>query len=81
MAASPPFKTYIDGEFRASFKYPEDASLFNPISHGYGKEDARLVVKYQHSLIVWREGEEEFSMSDSCDDFARVVRERIGEDT
>lgn len=70
MAASPPWKVYVDREYIASFKYPEDAARF--IDAG-GTE-----VRFGHSLVVWVEGSEEQSAMESFDSAAAIMRERAG---
>lgn len=71
MSNSPVWKVYRDGEFVGSCKYPEDAAALVSL----GGEKA--MVKYDHSLIVWREGQEEFSADESYDSAAAVMRDRV----
>ena len=68
MAGSPPWKVYRDNEYVASCKYAEDAAALVSASGG--------AVKYGHSLVVWREGQEEFSAGESYDSAAEVMHAR-----
>lgn len=68
MAATPNWKIYRGREYVASCKYPEDAACL--VSMGGG------VVKYGHSLVVWREGEEKFSAHESYDGAAEIMENR-----
>lgn len=68
MAATPQWKIYRNGEYVAACKYAEDAAVLVSVSGG--------IVKHGHSLIVWREGEEEFSAGDSYDRAGDVMRDR-----
>lgn len=68
MATSPQWKVYRDGEYVGSCKYAEDAAALVGVSGG--------TVKHGHSLIVWREGAEEFSAADSYDGAALIMEQR-----
>lgn len=70
MAGSPKFKLYCDKEYVGCLKYGEDAAAMVSIL-GNG-----AVVKYDHALIVWTEGAEEFSAGESCYRAAAVMEER-----
>lgn len=68
MAASPQWKIYREGEYVGCCKYAEDAAALVSVSGG--------VVKHGHSLIVWREGHEEFSAGESYDRAAEIMQKR-----
>lgn len=70
MAASPPWKVYSVKEYVAAFKYPEDAARFIDQD---GDE-----VRYGHNLVVWVEGSEDQSATESFDSAADVMRGRAG---
>lgn len=72
MAQSPPFKVYRDGEYIGSCKYAEDAAALIAIN-GIG------VVKFGHRHVVWREGSEEISASESYDSAAKIMYRRVNE--
>ena len=73
MAGTPRFKVYAaDGEYRAAFKYPEDAAALiamlgdgSTIRDGHDRRD-----------IAWNEGREAQPASESYDYVEQVVRER-----
>jgi hypothetical protein len=74
MAASPQFKVYsASNEYRAALKYAEDAAAFVAIL-GDG-----ATIRHGHSAkeIVWREGEEEFSASESYERAATRMYARM----
>ena len=73
MAATPKWKIYRDGEYVAACKYAEDAAALVAMSGG--------VVKRGHSLIVWREGHEEFEAGESYDRAAEIMNMRALENT
>jgi hypothetical protein len=68
MAATPEWKVYRAGEYIAACKYAEDAAALVSMAGG--------LVKHGHSLIVWREGSEEFSAGESYDGAARIMERR-----
>lgn len=71
MAASPGWKVYdAAGEYRAAFKYPEDAS-FLVAALGDG-----ATCRHGHRVkdIVWTD---QPAAAESCDEFARLCRERV----
>lgn len=68
MAATPQWKVYRAGEYVAACKYAEDAACLVSMAGG--------VVKHGHSLIVWREGSEEFSAGESYDRAAQIMESR-----
>ncbi len=71
MAAAPPFKVYTAaGEYVAACKYASDAVAICAIS-GSG------TVRHGHKHIVWREGSEEISASESYDQAADIILSRI----
>lgn len=69
MAASPRFKVYRGGEYVAACKYAEDAALLATT------DDAEI--RLGHSRVIWREGAEEISASDSFDRAAEIMHARI----
>lgn len=68
MAASPKWKIYRDGKYIGCVKHAEDAACLVSMSGG--------MVKLDHSLVVWREGEEEFSAGESYDGAAQIMHDR-----
>jgi endonuclease YncB( thermonuclease family) len=68
MAAAPQWKVYRGGEYVAACKYAEDAAAMVSVAGG--------LVKHGHSLIVWREGQEQFSAGDSYDGAAKIMEQR-----
>lgn len=68
MAATPKWKVYRNGEYVAACKYAEDAAALVAVSGG--------VVKHGHSLVVWREGEEDFAAGESYDAAAELMEKR-----
>ena len=74
MAATPEFKVYTaDGEYIAACKHIEDAAAVVALYN----EGA--TIRWMHSKIVWKEGAENFPASESYDEVARIVTERIDE--
>ena len=71
MASSPQFKIYRGKEYVAACKYAEDAAALVAILG----DDA--TVRYGHSMVVWREGQERFLAGTSYDDAAREMFDRI----
>jgi hypothetical protein len=70
MAASPVWKVYSpSGEYVGSCKYSEDAARFIYMDG--------MTIRYQHKLVVWTEGEEECSASESFDRCAEIMRVRV----
>lgn len=69
MAATPPWKVYRDGEYVAACKYAEDAAALVAMSGG--------IIEHGHSLVVWREGEEDFSAGESYDEAAELMFKRL----
>lgn len=70
MASTPQWKCYLSDEYMAATKHPEDAAILMAAWGGSG------AVKYDHGLVVWREGHEEFSAGESADRAAAVMIER-----
>jgi len=71
MAASPQYKVYIDGEYRAACKYAEDAAIIVAAwSHGDIRDG------HSSKRILWVEGAEEFSAGQSYDGAAEVICKR-----
>lgn len=68
MASAPEWKVYRNGAYVAACKFAEDAAALVSLSGG--------IVKHGHSLIVWREGAEEFSAGESYDGAARIMEKR-----
>lgn len=68
MAQSPQWKVYRDKEYIGCCKYPEDAAALVSVSGGE--------IKYGHSLVVWREGSEQFSAAESYDGAADIMQSR-----
>ena len=67
MAATPRWKVYShNGEYLASFKYPEDAAVLIG-SKGYG-----TTLRDGHTRIVWTEGPG-FEAGESYDTVAQVA--------
>lgn len=73
MARSPRFKVYSrSGEYMAACKYAEDAAAMAGLL-GEG-----ATIRYEHSLVIWREGEaEEEEAAYSFDKAADLMRKRI----
>lgn len=69
MAASPSYKIYREKEYIGCAKYAEDAAAMVGVSGG--------VVKYEHRLILWREGKEHISASESYDEAAEIMQQRL----
>lgn len=74
MPKTPRFKIYRDSEYVGSAKYAEDAAALIAVS-GCGE----IRDGWHGRRVLWREGREEFSASDSYDMVARVVARRIRE--
>jgi post-segregation antitoxin (ccd killing protein) len=73
MARTPRWKVYsADNEYLASCKYIEDAARLM---------DSGMTIRDRHSAIVWREGSEAFSASESYDDVAGTVCHRCPKST
>lgn len=73
MAATPQLKIYNpQGEYVAACKYFEDAAI---LVGGYGEGAS---IRLGHGRVIWREGSEEFSASDSADGAREVMLARIG---
>ena len=72
MAASPQFKVYDDrGEYRAAFKYLEDAaSLVALLAEG-------TTIRYGHRKVLWTEGSESQSAAESYDYVAELAHKRL----
>lgn len=70
MSGTPKWKVYRDKEYVAACKYASDAAAVVGLT-GHG------TVKYDHSLIVWREGSERVSASESYDEAAETMLERL----
>jgi hypothetical protein len=74
MAGSPRFKVYNpQGEYVASCKHVEDAAM---LVGNYG-EGAKIRDGMNGKRVVWHEGKESVSASDSYDEVYSVVWERI----
>jgi hypothetical protein len=72
MAGSPEWKVYdAGGTYQAACKEPEAAGAVVAL-YGHG-----ATIRWQHSLIVWREGSERTSADDSYDYVANMVRTRV----
>jgi hypothetical protein len=71
MAATPPFKVYKGAEYIAAFKHADNAAAFVAVIG----EDA--TVRYGHNTILWREGAEAFSASESYDGAADIMLGRM----
>lgn len=70
MAASPRYKVVNpEGEYVASFKYLEDASMLVSVLGEKTKVYDSVVAKRN---LLWTEGAEEFSAGDSADRFGAV---------
>ncbi|CAB5237996.1 hypothetical protein UFOVP142_64 [uncultured Caudovirales phage] len=65
------YAVYECGEHVATIKYPEEAAAFASII-GDGAE-----VRCCHSRLVWKEGSEEFPVSESYDRAGNIIRERV----
>ena len=75
MATAPIWKVYDnEGVYIASCKLPEYAAM---LIAGMGQEGAQI--RYDHSKVVWTEGKEDISASESYDVVARTARERARE--
>jgi hypothetical protein len=74
MAASPKYKVYSpDGEYRASFKYPADASALV----AFLGDGATLRWDHSAKLVLWREGSEAFQAAESPAGFQITVEARL----
>lgn len=71
MAISPQFKIYNGKEYVAACKYAEDAAALVAVL-GEGAS-----IRYGHSLVVWREGQEFESAGESYDGAAETMFARI----
>jgi hypothetical protein len=69
MAASPEWKVYRNKEYIGCCKYAEDAAALVALGGG--------VIKHGHSMVVWIEGQEDFSAGESYDGAARVMDGRV----
>ena len=66
-----PYKVYAeDGEFLASCRYVIDAATIVG-AMGAG------TIRFEHRRIVWHEGSESFSASESYDGVEETIRERL----
>lgn len=73
MAASPEWKIYSsDGEYMAATKYAEDAAVLV----GAMGEGATVRCSHSKKHIVWTEGNETISASESFDECAEICRDR-----
>ena len=70
MAASPKYKVYRNGEYVASCKYPSDAAVLVS-AFGEGAQ-----IRVGHNQIVWNEGHEDQSASESYDYVADTIMGR-----
>lgn len=74
MGHSPLFKVYGKSHgYVASCKYPSDAACL------VGLYGAGSTVKYDHAKVLWREGKEEISASESYDIAADTMLSRLEE--
>ena len=74
MAASPQLKVFdAQGRYCAACHYFEDAAMLVG-GHGDG-----AVIKWGHGAVIWREGLEAISASDSFDEARITMEERIAE--
>lgn len=62
------WKVFRDKEYVAACKYAEDAACLVAACGGQ--------VRFGHSLVVWREGSEEFTAGNSYDAAARIMEKR-----
>lgn len=68
---SPVWKLYsVGSEYVGCMKYREDAAAMVSIL-GVG-----ATVRYDHRLVVWTEGKEEFSASESYDRAGEIMEQR-----
>ena len=70
MAQSPKYKVYRNKEYIGCCKYAEDAAALVSLT-------PEGQVRWGHSLVVWREGQEEFPAGESYDMAARTINTRI----
>lgn len=71
MGSSPPWKVYNPkGEYVASCKEPTDAAIL------VGMYGAGAKIRYQHGLVVWHEGKEEFEANNSYDGVVMAINSR-----
>ena len=71
---NPNFKVYSpQGEYIASCKYAEDAATLCGM-YGDG-----TIVRYRHSLILWRQGQENVHADESLDVAADIMLKRLSE--
>lgn len=72
MAGSPTWKVYSgDGEYIAAVKYLEDAAALVAM-RGDG-----TTIRYQHGVVIWREGKETQPAGESYDYVAETCRTRV----
>ncbi|MES2814483.1 MAG: hypothetical protein V4720_06275 [Pseudomonadota bacterium] len=69
MAASPQWKIYRNKEYIGCCKYAEDAAALVAMAGG--------LVKHGHSLVVWTEGQEDFSAGESYDGAGAIMQDRV----
>lgn len=72
MAASPPIKIYRNGAYVASAKYFEDAAALAGMTKG-------TVIKWLGRHLIWTEGTETIAASESWDEAAAIMRERVAQ--
>ncbi len=71
MSGSPKFKVYNpSGEYIGCVKYAEDAAALVAL-YGDGAK-----VKYQHSKVLWHEGQESIGAGESYDEAGTIIRTR-----
>jgi len=71
MAASPQFKLYDEhNKYQGCMKYAEDAAIV--ISSW-----RQGTIRWQHALVVWREGKELQPAAESYDYVAQTIEKRI----
>jgi hypothetical protein len=70
MARSPIWKIYTEAHgYVASFKFAEEAAQYVGTNGGE--------VRHGHRHVVWREGQEQFSASESFDGAAEIMWSRL----
>jgi hypothetical protein len=71
MTESLTLKVYQQTEYMAALKHAKDAAAMVAL-YGPGS-----TIRIGHHLVVWREGEENFSAAESYDRVASIVKSRL----
>ena len=74
MAASPPYKIYLKGEYIASAINPFFASMLIA-----ALDDGEIRYGHSKQSTVWREGQEEIQANESYDRVAEIIHQRLAD--